>query len=473
MSNLNDHPQLRAMAVGALALLGAGGLTTAAGVGPLSGSQPPVVLSSRAGPAAGDASDVWPITECGTFNGKNCAPRADRVDLERPTFSDPTTIDNPLFPVSAGGSVIQVGRVEGKPFRSETTTLPETGVVDWYGTRVPVVLSQYVAYLDGQITEVALDRYAQADDGSVWYFGEDVIDYVDGSAFLTEGTWLTGRDGPPAMVMPAKPALGDVFRVENVIGIVFEELTVIETDKTVAGPNGPVGGAIVVDELGVGGTHSQKTLAPGYGEFLTRGAGEVEAMAVATPTNALPGGSPVEIRRILTAAWGTLEYARAGDWRFARASSRRIDAQLALVDKGAQPLRVMRLLHQAAARLRVAVRAKRAVVAQRATVAVAQSAIDLEARYLDPGDVEVSRFHLHSQLVRLDAATRDAAAVAGEVAVLEWIRDRIRADLDAEALADLDQGLADLRGAVSSGDLAAAADHAARLASQVRNLHAS
>jgi hypothetical protein len=31
-----------------------------------------------------------------------------------------------------------------------------------------VVLSQYLAYLDGRITEVALDRYAQADDGSVW-----------------------------------------------------------------------------------------------------------------------------------------------------------------------------------------------------------------------------------------------------------------------------------------------------------------
>ena len=89
------------------------------------------------------------------------------------------------------------------------------------------MLSQYVAYLDRQIVEVALDRYAQADDGSVWYFGEDVIDYENGGAYFTEGTWLTGRDGPPAMVMPAILRVGDVFRVENVIGIVFEELTVI------------------------------------------------------------------------------------------------------------------------------------------------------------------------------------------------------------------------------------------------------
>ena len=166
-----------------------------------------------------DRSDTWPITECGTSNGRGCAPTGRRVDLQRPTFSNPTTITNPLFPVSQLRSVIQVGRVDGKPFRSETTTLPSTGVVDWYGTKIPVVLSQYVAYLGGSITEVALDRYAQADDGSVWYFGEDVIDYVNGSAAFTEGTWLAGRDGPPAMIMPAKPQLGDVFRAENVSGI--------------------------------------------------------------------------------------------------------------------------------------------------------------------------------------------------------------------------------------------------------------
>ena len=228
------------------------------------------VVATGAAPSAGpqaaaphlepsDASDVWPITECGTFDGKGCAPTNERVDLKRPTFSDPTSIDNPLFPVSALESVVQVGIVDGLPFRSETTTLPTTGVVDWYSTDVPVVLSQYVGYLDGQITEVALDRYAQADDGSVWYLGEDVIDYRAGNAWFTEGTWLTGRDGPPAMVMPAHPELGDVFRVENVIGIVFEELAVIETEKTVQGPNGPVPGAIVVDELGVSGGHSEKT----------------------------------------------------------------------------------------------------------------------------------------------------------------------------------------------------------------------
>ncbi len=52
--------------------------------------------------------------------------------------------------------------------------------------------------------------YAQADDGSVWYFGEDVFDFRDGAIVVTEGTWLAGRDGPAAMIMPADPQVGDV-----------------------------------------------------------------------------------------------------------------------------------------------------------------------------------------------------------------------------------------------------------------------
>ena len=460
------HRRLRLIGAGVLVLATAGTLATAVGWAP-------TATSEESPSQTRNASDEWPITECGTFNGRGCAPTTERVDLERPTFSDPTQIDNPLFPVSNLDSVVQVGTVDGKPFRSETTRLPQTGVVDWYGTDVPVVQSQYVAYLDGKITEVALDRYAQADNGSVWYFGEDVIDYRGGSAYFTEGTWLAGRDGPPAMIMPAKPELSDVFRVENIIGIVFEELTVIEKNKTLPGPNGPVSGGIVVDELGVDGGHSKKTLAPGYGEFLTRGGGELEAMAVATPTNALPGGCPVEIRKILTAAWGTLEYARAKDWGLVRTSVHRLHDQLEIVDRTQQPPRVMALLHPAAHHLRAALRSKNSAAAEQATVDVAQSIIDLEARYLDPVEIEVARFHLHSQQLRVDATLGHAHRVAGDVVTLEWIRDRISDAVDADELAEIDDKLEALRTADDTGDLASAADQATTLAADVRNLTAS
>src|SRR5919198_18064 len=106
-----------------------------------------------------------PLTPCGTVDGEGCAPARDRVDLTKPAFSHPTTITNPLFPISRLRSALLLGHVDGKPFRTETTLLSGTRTVEWDGKRIPVRVSQYVAYLDGRLEEVALDRYAQADDG--------------------------------------------------------------------------------------------------------------------------------------------------------------------------------------------------------------------------------------------------------------------------------------------------------------------
>jgi hypothetical protein len=144
------------------------------------------------------------------------APAAKRVDLEMPSFSNPTEITNPLFPISKLQSAVLTGHVEGKRFKTETTLLPQTRIIEWPGGRsVETLISQYVAYLGGDLEEVALDYYAQADDGSVWYFGEDVFNFRDGVIADTEGTWLAGREGPAAMIMPAKPKVGDVYRSET------------------------------------------------------------------------------------------------------------------------------------------------------------------------------------------------------------------------------------------------------------------
>jgi hypothetical protein len=170
------------------------------------------------------------------------APDSKRVDLGMPTFSDPTNVTNPLFPVSKQDSVLMVGHVDGKPFRTEVTLLPETRIVEWQGQRIETLVSQYTAYLDGRIQEVAYDLYAQADDGSVWYFGEDVADFDNGAIVTKEGTWIVGKDGPAAMIMPAHPKVGDAYRTENTPGIAFEEVTVKAVGKTLEGPLGPVEG---------------------------------------------------------------------------------------------------------------------------------------------------------------------------------------------------------------------------------------
>jgi hypothetical protein len=111
-------------------------------------------------------------------HGRGCLPLAPadkRVDLARPSFSNPTSVTNPLHPSSKLDQVIYGGQVDGKPFRTEFTRLPDPKTTAWNGQQVNTIILQYVAYSDGRIQEVALDRFAQADDGSVWYFGEDVF----------------------------------------------------------------------------------------------------------------------------------------------------------------------------------------------------------------------------------------------------------------------------------------------------------
>src|SRR5918995_2929577 len=146
------------------------------------------------------------------------APESQRVDTTMPTFSNPTNVTNPLFPASKQESVLMLGHVDGKQFRTEVTLLPDTRIIEWQGQHVETLVSQYTAYLDGRLHEGAYDFYAQADDGSVWYFGEDGFNFKDGGIVDTHGTWIAGKNGPAAMIMPSDPKVGDVYRPENIPG---------------------------------------------------------------------------------------------------------------------------------------------------------------------------------------------------------------------------------------------------------------
>jgi hypothetical protein len=391
------------------------------------------------------------------------------VDLRRPSFSDSsTTITNPLFPISRLESAVLLGHVDGKPFRTETTLLPGSRTVRWNGQRIRVLVSQYVAYLDGRLEEVALDRYAQDDDGAVWYLGEDVFEYRRGTVFSTEGTWLAGREGPGAMIMPAKPKLGDVYRTENVPGVVFEEVSVKTVGRTVDGPTGPVHGAMVGSELHLDGTSEDKVFAPGYGEFRTAGGGDLEAMALAVPTNALPGPPSGQLNFLVTGAGGTLGSIRIGEWKAAATTVRRMRAAWRAVDEKGTPPMIAARMRQALGGLTRTVASRRDARASQAAIDVWQSALDLELRHRPQAEIDAARFELWAQQLIVHAASRDLAGVSGDVAVLEWIRSRFADTLDASARRELDARLRALRAAADARNLPAAADQAARLVSVLR-----
>jgi len=342
------------------------------------------------------------------LKGLPVAAAGRRVDLVAPRFSRSTSVTNPLFPISKLHSAILNGKVSGKTFRVETTLLPETRIIEWSkGQCVKTLVSQYVAYLGGRIEEVALDFYAQADDGSVWYFGEDVYNYEHGAVADTSGTWLAGKEGPAAMIMPGAPKVGDVHRPENIPGLVFEEVAVKSIGKTVQGPRGRITGALVGRELHDDGSFSDKVFAPGYGEFFTAHEGDVEALALAVPTDRLPGPLPTELARLLSGAKAGFAAAGARRWQAASAARGRMAAAWAAHRAHGVPLRLVAPLNVALASLTRAIAAREQRRAQHAALDVAQATLDLQLRHRPPAEIDRARLDLWARRVVVDAAARD------------------------------------------------------------------
>jgi hypothetical protein len=405
--------------------------------------------------------------------GLKVAPDSQRVDLEMPTFSDPTNVSNPLFPVSEQESMLLLGRVDGKPFRTEVTLLPETRIIEWRGQRVEVLVSQYVAYLGGRLHEVAYDFYAQDDNGAVWYFGEDVFNFKDGFIADTHGTWIAGKDGPAAMIMPADPKPGDVYRPENIPGFVFEEVTVKAVGKTLAGSLGPVEGGLVIEELHMDGFTEGKTFGPGYGEFLTGGGGDVEALALGIPTDALSEPTPAELVTLENGAIDVFVAAQSKEWKAAQGMLKKMTAVWETVRAGEVPNRLEPQMSRALEALAAGVDARKALAARQAAIDVARWSLDLQLRHRPATGIDLARFDLWAAQVLVDSAAGDVAAVNGDFFSLDYIRDRIQHTLAEADRTRLNSELDELNSAVADEDLAAAADAARQLRETLAGLNAT
>ncbi len=402
------------------------------------------------------------------------APDSARRDLVTAPFSDSTSVTNPLFPISQLDSAILNGHVDGKVFHTETTLLPFTQIIEWTpGQCVRVLESQYTAFLDGRLQETAIDLYAQADDGSVWYLGESVFDYdADGLVITTEGTWHAGTEGPLAMIMPSDPQVGDALRAENIPGTVFEEVSVTRVDQTFDGPSGPVSGGMVGTETHQDGTLSDKLFAPGYGEFLSVDGPDIEAMALASPTDSLPGGVPVQLTTISAGADRIFDspLATSGQWHNAEKVARGMVASWDDFRVGDVPPRLVKPTRVALQGLIAQIAGRDRSRTRSASTDVAYASNDLQLRYRAVTEVDTIRFELWVRRVLVDAAVGSVGGVRSDVVTLEWIRDRIARSLDPVTLTEIDALVGDLGTAVVDGDLAAAAEAARALREVVRGL---
>jgi hypothetical protein len=402
------------------------------------------------------------------------APDSARRDLVAAPFTRSTSVTNPLFPISDLRSAILNGHVDGKVFHTETTLLPFQKLIEWTpGQCVRVLTSQYMAFLGGRLQETAIDLYAQADDGSVWYLGETVSDYAtNGLVLTTEGTWQAGIDGPFAMIMPSNPQVGDVNRAENIPGNSFEEVHVTKVDQTFDGPSGPVSGGIIALEIHQDAPPSNKLFAPGYGEFLSRDGHDIEAMALASPTDALPGGVPTELATISRGADRIFasRLSTAGQWTAAEHTAQRmLDAWLTF-RAGDVPPRLVKPTQDALHNLIIQAASRDRSKTYAASIDAAYASNDLQLRYRPVTEIDTLRFELWVRRALLDVTDGSLGGVRSDVVTLEWIRDRIANTMDPVTLVQVDTAVSAMGAAVGDGDLRTAAETARALGKVIRGL---
>jgi hypothetical protein len=385
------------------------------------------------------------------------APDSARVDRAKPRYSNPTRITNARFPVGELTQVLQLGREGGEPLRVEITRLPATRTLTWDDQRVETVASQFLALVGGRIREVAIDYFAQADDGSVWYFGEDVANYQAGVVADHDGSWLAGKDGPAGMIMPGQPKAGDVYRSENIPGMVFEQDTVKATGQTVPGPRGPVQDVAMVQELLMDGTVEEKAFAPGYGEFQAKAKDELVTVALALPVDAAPGAPPAALATLADGARASSEAGGGGRWAAASARAGAMAAAWRRAAAGEVPRLLDEQLRDALAGLTKAVGARQAGRTGQAAFQVGQAALDLQLRHRAPQAVDQDRLDLWARRLLADAAAKDRGAVAGDVATLEVLWDRAGQGADPATAKRVGAALAALRKAADGNDPKAAA----------------
>jgi hypothetical protein len=188
-----------------------------------------------------------------------------------PVFSNPARIDNAYLPLTAHRRCVMRGRDdEGTRRRSVRTALKRTKRFDVEGQRVDAAIVRDDDYEDGELVERTFDYFAQADDGTVYYLGEDVDNYRRGRVVNHEGSWLYGRDTDVlGVAMPAEPKLGDQWRFEDVPGVTTESDRVEETGMRARAGGRDFTAAIRVQEfVQPEGEVEYKLYAPGAGVIL-------------------------------------------------------------------------------------------------------------------------------------------------------------------------------------------------------------
>jgi hypothetical protein len=195
-------------------------------------------------------------------------------------------------------------------------------------------------------------------------------------------------------------------------------------------------------------------------------------MALASPTDSLPGGVPAELTTISDGADRIFasRLATAPQWHHARTIAQSMLDAWVTFTAGDVPPRLVRPTRVALEGLVTQIASRDRSATRSASIDAAYASNDLQLRYRSVTDIDTMRFELWVRRALVDATAGSRGGVRSDVVTLEWIRDRIAHTLDPVPRTQIDALVGELGTAVVDSDLAAAAATARALREVVADL---
>jgi hypothetical protein len=182
-------------------------------------------------------------------------------------FSHPREINHPYLPLGSLKQDVLEGKEGSKTVRIERTAKPEarkTFKIGGHEIESFAVEDREVE--NGELSEVALDYFAQDDAGTVFYLGEDVDEYQGGKVVSHEGSWLLGKDTKKAgVILPARISIGAKFKSEDVNKDIRENDEIVGLGEDVVTSAGTYKDCVKVKEQLADGSVEYKYYAKGVG----------------------------------------------------------------------------------------------------------------------------------------------------------------------------------------------------------------
>ncbi len=381
-----------------------------------------------------------------------------------PVFSRPTEITNAYFPVSSIAQTVAFGTDGDSSVREEVTLLPGTKDITWAGGATPARVTQFAGYSNGELVEVAYDYFAQADNGDVYYMGEDVANYNQGQVTNHSGSWLAGQDDAlPGLIMPAKPLVGMVFHPENAPGIAYETDEVVTLNAKAMTPAGLIANGLFIKETMMEGELEHKVWAQGYGIVEDQSGEEILHLVLAGRTDAAAQLLPAPLQTIEAQAEDIIDIVGDGDWAGVQADVAAIAAAWKQYQGQAAAAEAPQIIQDAFAgelrHLQERSAAKDGPGALQAANNASAALMDLYAVYSPAVPADIGRLDVFERQVLLDAAANDLRAAANSLARVDTIWARVKPlaleHKGADVAARFDASLAAQRSAWQNKDSAA------------------